>query len=369
MRLPSFPTLLAASVYLQLSLISGADIANLGEDTIGAYMLTHPPDNYTVAEVAQTPDCMNFTNNIDASTLDSTSWSCASSSSLLRRQRSNESTPMFPTYSYSVISNGSNGDGYNITLPLELCSSTVIGNVMSPDGSLVQDATLQSVWTSLATLTSDELFDYIESIIQTSLDHRQQQFDTLSCDRSSTAEERELLTTIKTIDDVSGLWVLSVGKTAGMFGVIFGLYYVPMVNPGLTANFTKVDNLVGIAIAGTLVGLYSNALDYLHKEKKTNAIEAYILTVFLTAADNSITLLQETWLWKQCVLVLSLPSAVATLLRLLAEGGLMAFGNGNAVIINNFREIWGLTEPQAWGLGPRIERVAPIQAVEMCTMA
>lgn len=266
----------------------------LAEDTIGHFMLTHPPENYTDELIAQTPNCTDFYYNVDASTLNSTAWSCASSPMLVpRRRRLPSRIPIFPTYSYSATYDDGNGNGYNITYPLQLCSSSVIGDVLSPEGSVVQNATLQSVWTSLAALSPDELYNYTESLLQNAFNKFDIAIDTVLCD-PPVGGSRDLLTRYQP-SQVSGKTVLALLGVPGVFGVAFGTIYVPVAHPGITANLTGTEDAVLSAASATITTLYFFALQKLHKAEVTNVIEAFIFTVLVTAAEGFIWPFRQAW--------------------------------------------------------------------------
>ena len=200
---------------------------------------------------------------------------------------------MFNTYSYSATYDDGNGNGYNITYPTQLCSFNVIGDVPSPEGHLVQNATLQSVYSSLAGLSAEELYEYEETMLQNALDKFEAAIEPVICD-PPVGGSRGLLTRYIS-SQVSGKWVLFITGVIGTFGVAFGGLYVPIAHPGPTANFTKVDDVVLIAASTAAGFIYTFALNELRKREVTNVIEAFILTVVVTAGETFLSLLKQAW--------------------------------------------------------------------------
>ncbi len=275
-------------------LLPNAHESMLANDTIGRFMLSHPPKSYTDAVVAQTPNCSTLSYNVDVSTLNSSAWPCASTPMLFaRRRRLPSRIPTFNSYSYSTTYDDGNGNGYNITYPTQLCSFSVIGDVLSPEGYVVQDATLQSVWTSLAELSPDELYAYTVTMLQSAFDKFDTAIKAAICD-PPVGGLRGLLTRYSA-SQVSGKWVLALTGSVGVFGVAFGSIYVPTVHPGITANLTGTEDAVLIAASTTVSTLYFFALQKLHKAEVTNVIEAFILTLLVTAGEGFLYPFQQAW--------------------------------------------------------------------------
>jgi hypothetical protein len=90
----------------------------LADDTIGHYVLRHPPKNYISEVVAQTSNCIALGYNVDVFTLNSPTWSYASSPVFVaRRRRLASRIPIFNSYSYTVTYDDGNGNIYNDTYP------------------------------------------------------------------------------------------------------------------------------------------------------------------------------------------------------------------------------------------------------------
>ena len=84
---------------------------------------------------------------------------------------------------------------------------SIIGDVLSPEGSVVQISTLQSVWTSLAQLPPNELFAYTETVLQRAFDKFDTAIEAAICD-SPVGGLRELLARY-TASQVSGKWIFT----------------------------------------------------------------------------------------------------------------------------------------------------------------
>lgn len=194
---------------------------------------------------------------------------------------------------YSATYDDGNGNGYNITYPTQLCSFDVIGDVLSPNGTLVQNATLQSVWTVLAGLSAEELYNYTVTMLQNAVDKFEAEVEEAICDPPS-GGSRGLLTRYLA-SQVSGNWVLSITGIIGTFGVAWGGLYVPIAHPGPTANFSKTDDVSLIAASTTAGFIFTFALNALKKKEVTNVIEAFILTVVVTVGEVFWSLFKQAW--------------------------------------------------------------------------
>lgn len=264
------------------------------EGSIGHYMLTHPPSTHAAQSIAQTAACTDLKYNIDASNLNRSAEPCVVSRRLVpRRRRLPSRSPIFNTYSYSATYDDGNGNGYNITYPTQLCSNSVVGDVMSPLGYVVENATLQSVYTSLAALPSDHLYTYTTTILERALSTFSNAIEPILCDPPS-GGLRALLTRY-TASQVSGRWVAGLTGTVGLFGVIFGTVYVPVVHPGITANITKTEDVIILAASATIGTLFFWALERLHKAEVTNVVEAFIFTLLVSAGETFVDALKATW--------------------------------------------------------------------------
>ena len=200
---------------------------------------------------------------------------------------------MFNTYSWSATYDDGNGNGYNITYPTQLCSYNVIGDVLSPDGYLVQNATLQSVYTSLKGLSAEALYEYTTTMLQDAVNRFEHEIEAILCD-PPVGGARGLLTRYQA-SQVSGRWVLGITGTVGTFGLAFGGLYVPIAHPGPTANLSKTDDVFLIAASTALGFVFSFALNEMHKKEITNVIEAFIFTLVVTTGEVFLDLLKHAW--------------------------------------------------------------------------
>ena len=288
--LSTLPTLVSSSPSASLDLVNPL----LGEDTIGSFMLKNPPQGYAAVFIAQTPNCTGLIDNVDVSSLNSSARSCASSPILLpRRRRLPSRLPIFNTYSYSATYDDGQGNGYNITWPTQLCSDNDIGDIQAPDGRIIHNATLQSVYTSLRRLSGQELFEYTTTMLQNASNKFDTEIEAVICD-PPVGGTRGLLTRYRA-SDVSGRWVYALTGMAGSFGVAFGALFVPIVHPGPTANFTRTEDVVLIAASSAFAFVYAFALDALHRRSATNVIEAFILTVIVSTGEIFLSLFKKAW--------------------------------------------------------------------------
>ena len=328
----------------------------LGDDTIGHFMLTHTSKNFNDVSIAQTPDCTGLNYNVDVSTLNSSAWSCASNPILVpRRRRLPPRYPMFKTYSFSTTYDDGNGNGYNITYPTQLCSSSVIGDVLSPKGVVVKNATLQSVWTSLRTLSPNELHSYTVTLLQNAFNKFDAAMDPAICNPPD-GGMRNILTRY-TASQVSGKISLGVSAVVGTFGVAFGTLIVPISHPGITANLTKVEDTALIAASATMGTLYFWGLQSAHKAEITNILDAFIWTLVVSAGESILSLFQSVWKGV-CFTSKVLWQVTENFLRQ-AQNGLVVVGNAGQAGVE-------IVPPNNPGQQPQPQNQPQVQVGNVC---
>lgn len=303
----------------------------LGGNTIGDFILANPTQNFTPEFVAPTRNCTGLTDNVDVSNLDASAWSCASSPILEPRGRRLPSRiPLFRTYSYSATHDDGNGNGYNITLPTQLCRSNVIGDFRSPDGLVIPNATMQTVFTSLTLLSADELYDYTVNMLQNASDRLYAALEALICD-PPTGGARGLLTRYLA-SQVSGFWVIGFLATIGTLAIGYGGLYIPISHPGPTANWTGAEDTAMIAATTALGFVYTYALVEMRKKEITNVVEAAILTFLSTSGEYLVLGLQKAW-EQTCTTTLILLAETGEFCLRIREG-LTVVGDGDNLPAN-----------------------------------
>ena len=309
------------------SKVNGSLGSPFAEHTVGQFVPGHFPAGYTNNLIGQAPVCTDFLAAVDVSTFTLSPWSCALSSLPINqdRNRGRRLQGVMNTYAYFTDYDDGNGNGYKIIYPLQLCPDRIVGDVMSPKEGIVHNATLQSIWASLVGLSDSELYDYTETMLQDAFDSLNTVIKSTLCNSSSSGLKRM---PAYLPSDVSGNWVASIALVPGFLGIAFGSFYVPIAKPGPVANLTGTQDTFIIAASTVVTSLYFFGVQKLHKAEVTNIVEAFILTVFTTAGQYIVTLLQHAW-QGTCIGAASLGAAMEQL-RQSADEGPVVVGDGNA---------------------------------------
>lgn len=283
---------LSIGTFIAYSMAATSLKSILAQHTIGQFIPSQFPPGYT--DVSHAPKCADFFDNSQLSTFPLAPWSCTLSPLLVNqgRRQSSQLQGVMNTYAYFAEYDDGNGNGYKIIYPLQLCPSSIIGDVTSSDGNVVHDATLQSIWTSLAELSPDQLYTYTVTMLQDALDKNNAAIGPAICNSANGGMKR--MPTYQP-SDVSGRWVFSLFGIPGLFGLVYGVLYVPIAHPGVTANLTGAEDTAIIAANAVVGALYFYGLDKLHKKEVTNVVEAWIWTQVVTAAQYILHHFQRAW--------------------------------------------------------------------------
>lgn len=311
---------------IAFSVTSVATILPFAEHTIGEFIPSTFPDGYKDESVAQTQSCAALFDEIDASTFTLSPWSCTLSSLLTNRVRKQSSRlqGVMNTYAYFADYDDGNGNGYKIMYLLQLCPSSIVGDFVSPQGVVEHNATLQSIWNSLSSLSADELYKHTLTILEDALDKNEAAISLAICDSPPGATKRMPR---YNPSDVSGKWMYTLSGTPGIFGLAYGILYVPIAKPGRTANLTGLQQTAIIATASTVGTLYLVGLKKLHKREVTNIIEAFILNLVVFAGRSILALFQHVW-QGTCIGAASLAQAIGLLHQQTQENA-MVVGDEN----------------------------------------
>ena len=319
----------AGALYIILTVIASSNAngsmrSPFAEHTIGQFVPGHFPAGYTNNLIGQTSICADFLAAVDASNFTLSPWSCTLSSLPINqdRIRGRRLQGIMSTYAYFTEYDDGNGNGYKIIYPLQLCADRIVGDVMSPKEGMVNNATLQSIWTSLVGLSDRELHDYTETMLQDASDSLNTVINSALCKTSSSGLKR--MPTYNP-SDVSGKWVLSIAMVPAFFAIAFGSFYVPIAKPGPVANLTGTQDAVIIAACTVVTSIYFLGIQKLHKAEVTNIVEAWILTALTTVGQYLVTLLQHAW-QGTCIGAASVGAAIEQL-RQNADEGPVVVGN------------------------------------------
>lgn len=303
-----------------------ATILHFAEHTAGEFIPSTFPDGYDAESIGQTQSCANLFDEFDASTFTLSPWSCALSSVLKNQDRKQSSRlkGVMNTYAYYANYDDGNGNGYKIMYPLQLCSSSVVGEFISPSGVVEHNATMQSIWNSLSGLSADELYRYTLTMLEDAFDKYETATSLAICDSPPGAVKRMPR---YNPSDVSGKWFCTITGLPGLFGFAYGVFYVPNAEPGPVANFTGAEKTALIAAAATTTTLYFWGIAKLHNAEKTNVIEAFILNLVVSAGRAILAFFQHLW-QGTCIAAASLAHAIG-LLNQQAQENVMVVGDGN----------------------------------------
>ena len=311
---------------IAFSITSKATILPFAEHTIGEFIPSTFPDGYRQESITQKQSCATLFNEFDTSTFALSPWSCALSCLVTNRARKQSSRlqGVMNTYAYFLNYDDDNGNSYKIMYPLQLCPSSIVGDFISPRGVVEHNATLQSIWNSLSSLSADKLYNYTLTMLKDALHNHEAAISLAICDSPSGTGKRMPR---YNPSDVSGNWIYYISGTPGIFGLAFGILYVPIAKPGSTANLTGLQQTAIIATASTVGTFYFVGLRKLHKREWTNIIEAFILTLVVSAGKAILALFQHLW-QGTCIGAASLAQAIG-LLHQQTQQNAMVVGDGN----------------------------------------
>lgn len=213
------------------------------------------------------------------------------------------------TYAYFADYDDGNGNGYKIMYPLQLCPSSIVGDFVSPHGVVEHNATLQSIWNSLSSLSADELYKHTLAVLEDALDKNEAAINLAICDSPPGATKRMPR---YNPSDISGKWMYTLSGTPEIFGLAYGILYVPIAKPDRTTNLTGLQQTAIIATASTVDTLYFVGLQKLHKREVTNIIETLILNLVVSAGRSILALFKHVW-QGTCIGAASLAQAIGLL--------------------------------------------------------
>ena len=321
----------AAALYIILTAIASSKAdGSMGspfvEHTIGQFVPGHFPAGYSNNLIGPAPACTDFFAGVDGSKFTLSPWSCTLSSLPINQDRpqGRRLQGVMNTYAYFTDYDDGSGNGYKIIYPLQLCPDRIVGEFKSPKEGIVHNATLQSIWTSLAGLSDSELYDYTEKMLQEAFDSLNSVIKSTLCSDSNSGLKRM---PIYQPSDVSGNWIATIAIVPGFLAVAFGTFYVPIAKPGPVANLTGTQDAAIIAASTVVTSLYFFGIQKLHKAEVTNIVEAFILTQLTTAGQYIATLLQHAW-QGTCIGAASLGAAVEQLRQNVVEGPVVV-GDGH----------------------------------------
>lgn len=223
--------------------------------------------------------------NIDVSNPDGPGWPCVPVDWVDRKREAVPHTrpPQFPyALSYSATYNH-DGEGYNITLPGQLCADTVVGDFISPAGKLYRNASLATVHTALVGLPPQTLLSYTRRSLDLAMHRLYNALEPWICDPPPSGSRALLFRYSRSDRSGECCYAVLAGLTIPIFG---GSMYIPLAHPGVTANWPGVAHW-GVATFGfTLLTTYMLILDRLRRqETRLQQMEASTLNLFIIAGE------------------------------------------------------------------------------------
>ena len=340
LHLPSTPPFSAMHIYVQKRAVVFLALCRLMafsmslepsaqpfmERTIGQFSLPNVKE-VIKGETGRTIGCSELSSSFDASNFKLSPWSCMASA-LLKNQRRRQTSNIpgvLTAYAYFVEYDDDQGNIYSVIYPLELCPSNVVGDFTSPDGLVIPNATIQSIWTSLATLPADQLYRYTSNMVQTALVKYDAVIKPALCDPSASSIQGRMPRYQPS--QTSGRISFTITGAFGLFGLAYGVLYVPIAKPGIAANITGPEAVAIAAASSTIGAFYYAVMHKLHTKEITNILDAFILTLVTTAFDGILKFFQHVW-QGVCIGAATLGQAIG-LLREQAEQGAVVIGDAN----------------------------------------
>ncbi|KAI4113876.1 MAG: hypothetical protein LQ345_005237 [Seirophora villosa] len=273
-------------------------------------------------------DCADEMWNIDVSDPSRPSWPCAFVEQQEKRKRrvAHRRPAPFPyAVSYSAIYQ-KDGNGYNITLPGQLCADAVVGDFLSPGGRMYRNASLATVHNALSQLSPIALRSFMTRTLRRALLRLEDALQPYIC-KPSSGNERELLFRYSATDRSGFCCYATLVFSLGM-GAWMGTMYVPLASPDFAANWTG-NAVFGLASFGMalIFTLQIVMVRLQQSELRLSTMEANTLNFFIAASEL---------VWKSlkasgrgvCYVAAALWAAVPDLCAQSRQPGLQAPGPG-----------------------------------------
>ena len=172
-------------------------------------------------------------------------------------------------------------NGYNISIPHNTCSSSIVGKFTSPSGAIFQNATFETINQSInqAYLTGQPLYYYLlprAQALQANLDNVLAE---RICDLSP-GGSRSLLTRVDPLT-IDGYWTATIINSLAGGGIAIGGIYGAISN-----NLTYIQEASALAGVGALEYILYRLIDRLQHKRIFSNLEASIMSVFITAGEN-----------------------------------------------------------------------------------
>ena len=172
-------------------------------------------------------------------------------------------------------------NGYNISIPHNICSSSIVGKFTSPTGAIFQNATFETINQSIsqAYLTGQPLYYYLLPRAQA----LQADLDSVLAERVcglSPGGSRTLLYRVDPLT-IDGYWTATIINSLAGGGIAIGGIYGAISN-----NLTYIQEASALAGVGALEYILYRLIDRLQHKRIFSEVEAFIMSGFITAGEN-----------------------------------------------------------------------------------
>ncbi len=204
----------------------GLPIFNNSTGDIGQFIVVNPPPDLYTAPNQLIQNCSSAVPADIAASPNPSGWFCVSLANLVVQRHSHvlSSTDAIlqhwkPGTTYSAMFDDGNGTTFDIFMPSNLCPYAVIGDLESPQGDIIENATLSKIHDTLFALSSTDQTTYLSRLPNNGIDAIQAEFDALVCDEP-VGGSRALLWSL----DPRQLknWSAWITGTPLTFGIFFG---------------------------------------------------------------------------------------------------------------------------------------------------
>lgn len=228
-------------------------ILDYSTENYGEYAVFNPPADILSDHSQINEECTNTVGNINLSS-NSSGWYCASLGIFVARkprvpQGRKTLHPRPHALSYSIIVDDDENH-FNITLPSQICPYAVIGDLLSPQGDLMENVTLAKIHDTIRSLSSTEQKSYVSTILQDAKNDINAQLSAYVCD-SPAGGYRSLLWDGQAYhaQDMRGYVSLGLTFLPVELGILFGGYALSSYG-GVELHFSNSTKALLSAGAG-----------------------------------------------------------------------------------------------------------------------
>lgn len=227
--------------------------------------------------------------------------------------------------SYSANFDGGNGSTFEIAIPSDLCPHAVLGDLESPQGDTMANATLSTIHDTLSALSPTDQTTYLSKLLTSAITALQAELDALVCSEAS-GGSRTLLWDEVSPQDMKG-WTCWISGVPLTFGIIFATAMVPNGwSPyNVTLEWPAKSSILaaGGVVESGLIILWTR----LQAGGKFKDADAYFANFFIAAANLFTSGLRS--LGRACVSLESVRQGLINLYNKCLCCGPLAFGNPN----------------------------------------